>query len=489
MSRSSLKVARAAAWSIGGSGTQYIVSFLLLVYLAHVLEPRDFGLMATVSIGLDLGTRIARWGQVELLQQERYRGDQARNQSFRLSLAIGSVFSVLFLALARPLGDAYHSPQLALMMLICAPVFLLSAPGATAEALLRTEFRFNVIAVRNSVTSLIGAIAAATLIRLGYGVVGLAVQRLIQAAVASAWIWAAVAWRPRLFGRLGWSPQLFHEGTHIMLGTLMPLLVPRSVDLFVGAFIGAAELGLMRVGTRINDFVGQVVVMPLVSVANTHLSSLHGDLRAMRRSYLRLTQASALLMCPSLVGLSLVAPEAIPLLFGSKWVGAVPFVEVVGLLGVVAPINYYFAPTMMALGQSRLVFRQGLLQVAVGIGLALIGAQISLFAVAVANVLRGTIVAIWNLIELRSAMRLNLADVGAYLAPPYLGTLAMAATLLILRTFVGGELSAFERLAVLSASGALVYLAVLIAGGRFGLWPEHASLRVSALARRAVPAE
>jgi O-antigen/teichoic acid export membrane protein len=386
-------------------------------------------------------------------------------------------------------GAAYHSPQLTLMMLICAPVFLLSAPGATAEALLRTEFRFNVIAVRNSVTSLIGAIAAVVLILLGYGVVGLAIQRLIQAAIANAWVWTAVAWRPKLFDRAGWSSQLFREGTHIMLGTLMPLLVPRSIDLFVGAFIGAAQLGLMRVGTRINDFVGQVVVMPLVSVANTHLSSLHDDVTAMRRSYLRLTQASALLMCPSLVGLSLVAPEAIPLLFGSKWTGAVPFVEVIGLLGIVAPINYYFAPTMMALGKSRLVFRQGLLQVVLGMGLALIGALISLLAVAVANVLRGTFVAIWNLLELRSAMRLNLRDVVAYLAPPYLGTLAMAATVLALRGLIGAELPPFERLLAMSACGATAYALVVGAGERLGLWPEHVGLRIPAFPGRAVPTE
>jgi PST family polysaccharide transporter len=483
------RVARAAAWSLGGSGMQYVISFALLVYLAHVLEPRDFGLIATVSIGLDLGTRIARWGQVELLQQERYRTAEARSQSFRLSLAIGCVFTILFVLIARPVGGAYHSTQLTLMMLISAPVFLLSAPGATAEALLRTEFRFNLIAVRNSVTSLAGAVVAVVLIHCGYGVVGIAIQRLIQAGVASAWVWSAVSWRPKMLGRIGWSPQLFHEGTHIMLGTLMPLLVPRSVDLFVGAFIGAAQLGLMRVGTRINDFVGQVVVMPLVSVANTHLSLLADDHAAMRRSYLRMTQASAVLMCPSLIGLSLVAPEAIPIIFGHKWAGAVPFVEVIGLLGIVAPINYYFAPAMMALGQSRLVFRQGLLQVALGVGLALIGALISLFAVAVANVIRGTIVAIWNLFELRRAMKLGLREVAVYLAPPYLGTVAMAAVVLILRVLLGAEIGALARLIILSGSGAAVYAVVVAAGDRLGLWPEHAGLRISAMARRAVAAE
>ena len=488
MSESHSRVARAAAWSIGGSGLQYAVSFALLVYLAHILEPRDFGLIATVGIGLDLGIRIARWGQVELLQQERYRNEQARNQSLRLSLALGALFCLLFLIVAKPIGAAYRSDALTTMMLVSAPVFLFSAAGSTAEALLRTEYRFRLIAVRNTVTALIGALVAIVLVRLGYGVIALALQRLIQAAIASLWVWTALDWRPRIGGRLGWSRDLYREGTQIMLGTLMPLLVPRSIDLVVGAFIGATQLGLMRVGTRINDFVGQIVVMPLVSVANTHLSTLHDDLAKMRRSYLRLTQASAVLMCPALVGLSLVAREAIPLLFGPQWVGSIPFVEVTGLLGVVAPINYYFAPTMMALGRSKLVFRQGVMQVALGLVLALAGAMVSLVAVAVANLVRAGIVAGWNLIELRRAMGLPLREVAAFLAPPYVGTLVMAAVVLGLRAFVGDDLGAVARLALLSTAGAAAYAIVIVGGKWLGLWAKDANLSLGGLGRRILPA-
>jgi O-antigen/teichoic acid export membrane protein len=102
MSRS--RLLSAALWSITGNSTQYAIVFGLLIYLAHVLSPHDFGLMATVSIGLDLGTRIARWGQVELLQQKQYRTDDARNQSLRLSLGIAFICCLTFAALALCAG-------------------------------------------------------------------------------------------------------------------------------------------------------------------------------------------------------------------------------------------------------------------------------------------------------------------------------------------------------------------------------------------------
>ena len=83
-------------WAVAGNGVQHGVTFLLLIYLAHILSPRDFGLMAAVSIGLDVGIRVARWGLIELLQKPQFRNDDARNQAFRLALGIGAVFMALF---------------------------------------------------------------------------------------------------------------------------------------------------------------------------------------------------------------------------------------------------------------------------------------------------------------------------------------------------------------------------------------------------------
>jgi len=470
------RFASAACWSIAGSGVQYGVVFLLLVYLAHVLTPRDFGLMATVSIGLDLGTRIARWGQVELLQQKRYRNDEALNQSFRFSLGIGALWAVVFIIMAHPLGEIYKSPELVTLTLMCAPVFLFSATSATAEAVLRREFRYDVIAFRNTISTLLGAGVAVVMTYYHFGAEALAMQRIVQTVFSALWIWTAVDWRPSFKWRIAPAPGLAREGVSIMTGTLMPLLVPRAIDLFVSFTMGPAQLGLMRVAFRINDFVGQLVVMPLVSVANTQLSTQADNLEGMQRSYLRLTQASAALMCPMLVGLSLVAPEAIPIIFGEKWVACVPFVEIIGLLGAVAPINYYFAPSMMALGQSKMVFRQGVLQVVVGVVLAGIAAQISLLAVAIAHVARGTIVAVHNIVDLKRHMKLRVTSLLTWLAPPYLGTLVMSATVLGLRSVLHGGHPPLVMLLILVPAGAASYAATIWLGGHVGLWPVHANM-------------
>lgn len=362
------RIAHASFWAMAGSALQYAMLFALLAYLTRILSPRDFGLMATVSIGLDLGLRIARWGQIELLQQPAYRTDAARNHALRLSIVIASVVAVLIVALAWPLSR-YYGPELVTMSLIAAPVILINAASTTAEAVLRNDFRYNQITIRNTVSTVIGGSVAIAFAINGYGAVSLAIQQLVQAGVAGIWTWLAIDWRPTLTRSSFYSETAAQHGAGIMIGSLLPQLVPRTFDLVVAAALGPVQLGILRVANRFNDFIGQMIWVPLSGVASTELAHAAPDVAAMRWTYLRFVQASAALACPLAIGVGIVAHEAVPLLFGPTWAPSIPLVQISSLLAFTLPVSSYFVSTMIALGKRHVIIRQGLLDLAVSIAL------------------------------------------------------------------------------------------------------------------------
>lgn len=469
---SSSRVARASLWAVAGGTSQYLVTFLLLVYLARVLHPRDFGLMATVTIGLDLGMQIARWGQIELLQQSCYKSDEARNQALRLSLAVALVFAAIYIVIAQPLAHFFQSPELATMLYMCAPVFVFSSLSATAEGILRSDFRFRMLAYRGSVTALIGGVIAILLAASGYGALALAAQRLAQSAIAVVWVWSAVDWRPSLKRKVGFSRTMVHDGASMMTGSILQMLVPRSIDLFVGIMLGPAALGLLRIAFRVFEFVGQMVIMPLVGVANTQLAYFAKDVSGLRQSYLRFTQISASFICPMMIGFAIVAPEAVPLLFGEKWISCVPLVQMVSVLALTAPPNYFFPAAMVALGQSRLVLRQGVFQVVTGLVLAAAAAQYSLTAVLVTQIARGILLTGYNFFDLRRHAGLRLRETARTMAPPYVATAAMALAMIGSRIAIGDDGAPMQRLTGLTAIGTATYVGTILIGVRLRLWPD-----------------
>lgn len=467
------RLAYASMWAIAGSGLQYLVLFVLLAYLTRVLQPRDFGLMATLSIGLDLGLRVARWGQIELLQQPQFRTDAARNHAFRLSIGLASIMALLFVAAAWPLGQYFASPELTVMSYLCAPVIVLAAAGSTAEAILRNEFRFQQIAYRNTVSTLIGGAVALLLAVRGYGAIALAVQQLVQAGLGAIWVWAAIAWRPSFASKPTYVAATARQGGSIMMASLLPQLIPRSFDLWVGLMLGPVALGIMRVANRFNDFVGQMVSIPLNGVASVQFSTMSDDVRALRWSYLQMTQASAAIICPVIVGVGLVAPEAVPLLFGSNWDASIPIVQISSLLALTMPISYYFAPAMVALGGRQILVRQSLFDVGVGVTAAIVAAGISLQAVAVAMVLRSAFTSTCNARDLHVHMHLSIRDLARNLAPPYTATLAMVVSVTVARFELVSNMSQLITVVILANVGAIAYLGTLLIGAQLGLWPNY----------------
>ena len=469
---SASRVARASVWAIAGGTSQHLITFGLLVYLARVLDPRDFGLMATVTIGLDLGMQIARWGQVELLQQSRYQTDAARNQALRLSLALALCFAAIFIIIAPPVAQLYSSPELATMLYLCAPVFLFSALSATAEGILRSEFRFETLAYRGTVTAVLGGIAAVMLAALGYGALALAAQRIVQSAISFIWVWSAISWRPQFRHRISFSPTLLRDGASTMTGALLPILVPRSIDLLVGVILGPAQLGLLKISFRIFEFVGQLVIMPLVGVATAQLARFADDIDGLRQSYLRFAQVSAALLCPMMIGFAMVAPEVVPLLFGQKWTSSIPLVQMVSILALTAPPNYFFPAAMVAIGQSRVVLRQGIFQVVVGLVLAIIAAQHSVEAVLITQIIRGVLLTGYNFFDLRRFAGMKFRQMARSMAPPYVATAVTALVMLAMRFAFAGSATPLHLVLILTAGGGMAYVLTILFGTWLRIWPE-----------------
>ncbi len=461
---------------MAGGTSQYLISFGLLLYLARVLHPRDFGLMATVSVGLELGMQIVRWGQVELLQQDRYQTDAMRNQAFRVSLVLATGFAVLFLVVARPLAYAYATPGLATMFYLCAPVFLFTALHATADGILRSEFRFRKLAYRGSIAAIIGGGVALVLAALGYGALALAAQRLVQSAVSAIWVWSAITWRPASTRRIAFSPALMRDGAHTMIGSILPTLVPRSIDMLISVVLGPTQLGIYKIAFRIFEFTAQLAIMPLVSVASAQLARCANDLGALRRSYLRFTQVSASLLCPAMIGFAIVAPEAVPFLFGPNWNAAVPLVQMVSILAITSPPNYFFPGAMIALGHSPVIIRQGILQLVIGLSLAALAVRYSLAAILLTQIVRGVLLTAGNFWDLRRLGGLRFREAAIHMMPPYFATGVMCVTMIALRVLLAEHITSFALLVVLTLSGGVTYIATILAGVRLRFWPDFLSV-------------
>src|SRR3546814_1009348 len=92
-------------------------------------------------------------------------------------------------------------------------------------------------------------------------------------------------------------------------------------------------------------------VPPLNEVAFPAYSRIKNDPAAMRWSFLKTVRLLMLIAAPFYCGLAVTAAPMVETLFGAKWLGMVPYIQILSLALIFMTVQILFAPVNNALGK------------------------------------------------------------------------------------------------------------------------------------------
>jgi O-antigen/teichoic acid export membrane protein len=458
-------VARSTLWAgvqIAGNQT---TSFIVFLILTHFLSPGDIGMVALAVSFIEIMTPLMRAGLPEALIQREALDEVEADTCFWSSLGLSSIMGLGLFLLAPWIAAGFSSPALAPVLQLLSILLPISALSATHEARLTRAFGFKALAMRTLIGNLVGGVAGIAMAIGGFGVWSLVAQRLIGTLVAVVLIWVSSRWVPRLrFSRAAFR-RMFGFGAHMTLVTFLMSLNGRIFDFLLGFFMGPAAVGYMRVASRALDMVTQFAVNPLTSVALPALSRLQQDRDALGRAFRRMVQTCALVTLPAYFGLALLAPDLVPLAFGRQWEPSGALLSILCLSAIPITLQYFTWPVLAAVGRSD--------QAALGISvivlsaavLTAIAAPFGLMAVVAAHVLRTYLTLPFSFYLLRRNTGIGAMSVMAAIVRPLVAATVMALALLAIRPLLH-DMAAISRIAIMTATGALLYGAMVLTAVR-----------------------
>ena len=473
-------------WSSIESWGQQLLQFALFAVLARLLGPEAFGIVAMAMILTTFANLLVlHGGWNEALVQRPDLDPRHTDSAFWALLAGAVVLAAVVAVAARPLAAALEQPSLAAVTAALGLSLPLGVLGVVPAALLRREFRFAPLALRTLFGTVAAGLVAVPMALAGYGVWSLVAFQLTMPAIQTAVLWQAHPWRPGLrFSR----PHLRELGGYVagVLGERSLLAVEIVVPLIVvGAAAGAAALGHFTTARKILDLMIDLLVKPVTQVAMPSFAGAAADAARVRTVLTVGTQVAALLVFPGHVGLILVAPDLVPLIFGAAWTPVVPVLQVMALSGLALPFVMLTTALMHGTGHTTAQLGVAVLSTAVFVLLLLAMPGSSLVQVALAYVLRS---AILLPVRFRTVRRVTGIDPLPSLratVPLILAAALMAAAVLAVQHASDGLVG--PLLAVLrdAAVGGLVYVAAVALLGRRLVTDLAGSLRSLARVRGA----
>lgn len=451
-------VLRSAGWLVVGQGGVQALAFVTSIVMARLLQPHDIGLAAMGLVFARLALIFVESGLGSALIQKAHVSQSDASTAFWLTMTLGVVMTVLGVAISWPVADLYGEPKLQPIFAAMSFGFILTAPGIVHGALLQREMRFRSLELRTVAATTASSAAAISLAATGAGVWAIVAQHLVIVTVSTALLWRTSAWRPSLRVSRA-SVRSMGEFTRHVLGTkTLGWSVENADNLLIGRALGAASLGAYAIAYNVIVVPGQRVAAPLAQVFFPALAQLR-DPRRLALSWIRALRMLAVLLVPVMLGLVVIAPEVVDVVFGPKWREATPVIQLLAPVGLIKGLQQLTGIVLQAAAQTRILFRFSCVSAAITVAGFAIGLHWGIDGVAAAYlIVTATVEPVLVWLTAR-ALQVSVWRVVWSLSGVVISVVAMlAATIFAREALLADHEASALRLAIVVLVGAAVYI-------------------------------
>jgi PST family polysaccharide transporter len=375
-------VLRGLAWQSATRGTFEVSRILVGIVLARLLTPHQYGIAGMVLVVVAFEPVLSGTGLASALIQRHVITERERSTVFWVNAAVGLLVCIIFCAASGLVADFYRQPEVQPLFVAMAFDVLFASLASVQTQLLIRDMNFKSLELRSIGGMVAGAIAAVIIAMAGGGAWALVAQQLTFSIVALILLWRLSAWRPRFLFSRECLRELRAFGGNVSGMMVMGQLTGNTDNLLIGRFLGAYSLGLYALGYNLIFAPVGRICQPLVAVFYPVICRVQNDLLRVASVWLRLLRLAAAVAVPATLGMIVVAPDMVPVVFGPHWRAATPVIQILAGIAFLFGIQNINNIVLQATSHTQLLFRFSCAQLALCVASFVIGLHWGIIGVA-----------------------------------------------------------------------------------------------------------
>jgi teichuronic acid exporter len=374
---------RNLSWLSVSEITFRVMRLGIVVIVARFLTPYDYGLAAIVMTVREFSMTFIQLGiTAKIIQAEENELDALCNSAYWLTWVVFiSLFIIQCLA-AFPVAWFYKTQDLILPICVSSIAFILWPISLIQKTLIQRENRFKIIALTDSSQNVIGTILSAIFAVLGMGVWAFVLPAVLATPLEILIYFRYNSWRPsQKFTTKYWG-EIFRFGKNILGVNLLRTLRNNLDYLIVGHFIGVKELGIYFFGFNAGLGISLSIINSINAAILPHLCAARNEWIEFKKRYFGSLKAIACVIVPFALLQSSLAPYYVPIVFGHKWIPAIPILMLICLSAIPRPFADAASQLLVAIGKPHLDLRWHIIFTGIFTVALLIGIQWNVIGVA-----------------------------------------------------------------------------------------------------------
>ncbi len=344
-------------WSFTEQAGGKFLSFGINIFLARILVPEEFGLIAMLSVFVAIGTSLLDCGLNSSLIRSSEADEKDYSTVFFFNLVGSVIIYFLMFLLAPYIASFYKQEVLVNIIRVYGISFVINAFFSIQSTRLSKEMDFKTQTAINIPAVLGGGIVGILLAKGGYGVWSLVWMSLVNSLLSTIMHWKYSNWKPQLIFDMTSFRNHFFFGYKMTISSLIDTLYRNIYVLIIGKYYSAAQLGFYSRAEAISQLPISNVAAAINKVTYPMFATISGDDEKLKAVYRKLLKQVIFWNAPVLILLAVIAEPLFTFLITEKWLPAVPYFQILCIAGIMYPLHSYNLNILKVKGRSDLFLK------------------------------------------------------------------------------------------------------------------------------------
>jgi teichuronic acid exporter len=343
-----------------GVSTLFITTIQIVqfAFLANVMEVAEFGLVGMLTTIVIFAQILLDLGFGSAVIQKEHVTKRILSTLFWINMFVGLLLFVFLMTASPLIARIFHEDQLSDLIRLLSVMFLVAPLGQQSQYMLQKELRFNELAFIEMLATLLSFLA---LLGLVFAISPIRAYVLSQVLLYSLkgllyFAFYLKTWRPRFVFHLNECRDIMSFGGFQLASRLVNRIGANLDVILIGRFMGAEALGIYHLAYQIVTIPVLKINPILTRVAFPLFSKSQHDHTSIKDGFLHITKLLGIVTFPLLLGLVVVADVFVESFFGEKWLGAVPVLQIMALVGLLRVLMNPNGSVLLAKGKADITF-------------------------------------------------------------------------------------------------------------------------------------
>lgn len=370
-------------WRLAENGGAQLVTLIVSIVLARILDPDVYGLIALVYVFIVILLVFVNQGLGNALVQKKNADHLDFSTVFWTSMVLCPLLYLLVFFTAPLLAWFFENPEITPLFRVLGLILIIAGVKNIEEAYISRNMMFKKFFFATLVGTIISAVVGIWMALAGFGVWALVAQSLTNPLIDTIILWFSIDWRPKLEFSKERLKGLFSYGGKLLLSALIDKLYINLRALIIGKKYTSADLAFYNKGENWPKLFTDTVNNSIDSVLLPVMSQAQTNKEEVKRLTRRAIKTSTFVIIPFLAGLFAVATPFIAVLLKDKWVPCVPYLRLFCLTFMLYPLHTANLNAIKAVGKSGTYLKLEIIKEVVGVAILLIAMQFGLMWLAI----------------------------------------------------------------------------------------------------------